>query len=107
MSHEPHLHIPAPEEEILDRKKKLLRISVVTPEGEVFSGKGKYVNAWSPVGSFRILYNHAPMISFLAKKQIEIGTENGGKILIKSSSGILEVLNNQVRIAVEQAEVFS
>ncbi len=86
---------------------KLLQISIVTPEGEVFSGKGKYVNAWSPSGSFRILYNHAPMISFLTDKEIEVETEDGRFVRIKSSSGILEVLNNEVRIAVEQAEVIS
>ena len=104
MSEDLTVKLTTPEDEIVHKKKKLLRVIVVTPEGEVFNDYATYVNAWSPLGSFRILYNHIPMISFLLPKTIEIGQENG-KVLIEASSGILEVLNNEVKIALEKAKL--
>lgn len=104
MSEELNIHLPTPEEELLHRKKKLMKVVVVTPEGEVFNSYAKSVNAYSPLGSFRILYNHAPMVSFIVAKNIEIGTENG-KVIIEPSSGILEVLDNNIKIALEKAKV--
>ena len=83
-------------------QNKKLRVIVVTPEGEIYNDYADYVNAWSPLGSFRILYNHAPMVSFLISKKIEVGTTNK-KVIIEASSGILEVLNNEVKIALERA----
>lgn len=83
-------------------KKGFLFVIIVTPEGKVFEGHATSVTARSPEGMFQVLYRHAPMIVLLDKGPLLIATEEGEKIRFFSTGGIFQVLNNVVRIAVEQ-----
>ena len=86
------------------REKHLLNVSIVTPQGSTFSGKATYVNAWNRIGSFRVLYNHAPFITYLVENEIELGAEGTAPKRFAVRSGILEVKDNDVKIAVEHAK---
>ncbi len=98
---------------------KKMEVIIVTPEGTVYEGNARSVQAPGFLGKFEILYNHAPFISTLQKGKIKIHSlerkkiqEDGTstmeqkeeKLLFETSEGILEVSNNRVVIAVEHAK---
>ena len=85
--------------------ERLFKISISTPEKTLFEGEISSLVAPGEMGYFGVLVDHAPLIANLAP----------GKIIIKDgpsqptvfnckSTGILEVLKNNVNILVDSAE---
>ncbi len=84
-----------------------LRLEIVSPSGSVFSGDVTGVQAPGVEGSFEVLANHAPMISALEVGTIRISVPGGEPIVFATSGGFLEVINNQVSVLAESAELGS
>ncbi|RVZ38296.1 F0F1 ATP synthase subunit epsilon, partial [Helicobacter pylori] len=70
----------------------LLKISVVVPEGEVYTGEVKSVVLPGVEGEFGVLYGHSNMITLLQAGVVEIETENQ-KEHIAINWGYAEVTN--------------
>ena len=69
-----------------------LHLIVVSPESTLFDGKVEIVTLPGELGSFSVLYDHAPLISSLIKGEIKS---------IGISSGFVEVRDNIVSACVE------
>jgi F-type H+-transporting ATPase subunit epsilon len=83
---------------------KEFQLKILTPDKETFNGTVSYVKAPGVGGYFGILVNHAAMLSALDVGELELEAENQRK-LYAISGGFLEVLNNQVSVLAETAEV--
>ncbi len=80
----------------------LLKISVVVPEGEVYTGEVKSVVLPGVEGEFGVLYGHSNMITLLQAGVVEIEMENQ-KEHIAINWGYAEVTNERVDILADGA----
>ncbi len=80
----------------------LLKISVVVPEGEVYTGEIKSVVLPGVEGEFGVLYGHSNMITLLQAGVVEIETENQ-KEYIAINWGYAEVTKERVDILADGA----
>jgi len=78
-----------------------LHLIVVSPESTLFDGKVGMVTLPGEVGSFTVLYDHAPLISSLVRGEIKYREEDELEKSIGISSGFVEVRDNIVSACVE------
>jgi F-type H+-transporting ATPase subunit epsilon len=78
-----------------------MELEIITPESTLFSGEIELVRLPGIGGSFEILKNHAPLISTLAEGKIKVKNISGVVSWFDISGGVVEVLNNNVRVLVE------
>jgi F-type H+-transporting ATPase subunit epsilon len=81
---------------------KVFDLEIVTPDGGVFSGQVQSVQAPGSLGSFQVLYNHAPIISTLGTGKVKVVTAEGQTLQYSTQDGVIEVLNNKAIILVEK-----
>ena len=96
-----------------------MRITVLTPDQEIFNGPITSVKVPGVLGEFQVLKNHAPIVSSLEAGKVQIVTAAGehrifndetgsvqtsdmpGRtITFQISGGFIEVLNNEVSLLV-------
>ena len=77
-----------------------MNLTVLTPEKEFFSGEIKGVIVPGTKGEFKVLDNHAPIISSLGAGRVQILENNGKTREFTISTGFIEVLNNEVALLV-------
>lgn len=82
---------------------KKLKVDIITPNQILFTGEADLVNVPGVLSPFEVLYNHAPIVSGLERGIIKITDKKDGTKRFVSSSGFIEVLNNNVSILVEKA----
>ena len=84
---------------------KPFQADIISPQNLVYSGAVVSLVAPGELGSFGIWAGHAPLISKLIPGTIII-KETSGKILRfhSGAGGFLEVMKNQVKVLVDQAE---
>ena len=78
-----------------------MELEIITPESTLFSGEIELVRLPGIGGSFEILKNHAPLISTLTEGKIKVKDISGVVSWFDISGGVVEVLNNNVRVLVE------
>jgi F-type H+-transporting ATPase subunit epsilon len=78
-----------------------MHLDIITPEKLLFNGDIDLVKLPGSTGSFEILINHAPLISTLIAGRIKVKAINGVVSYFEISSGVVEVLNNKVKVLVE------
>lgn len=81
-----------------------LNVDIVSPSGLVYRGEATRVRAPGELGSFEVLYNHAPMIASFGVGVIVVTTAPGERFSFATSGGFLEVVDNHVSILAETAE---
>jgi F-type H+-transporting ATPase subunit epsilon len=99
-----------------------LRVAVVTPDGEVWSGRARMVIAKTLDGDIGILTGHPPVLGLLAEgslvRVLDIedgsepggapgGREPGGPVVAAVSSGFLAVTGDRVSILAREAQLGS
>ena len=77
-----------------------MKLSILTPEKNIFEGTAKSVILPGLDGKFEILDKHAPMIAALGKGSIKLTNEKGEKQIIEIIKGFCEVMNNEVNLLV-------
>ena len=83
-----------------------LRVSLVVPDRELWSGEARTVIAKTTEGDIGVLSGHAPVFGILAEGSlVEILTDDGGGIQAAVSGGFLSVADNQVSILAAQAQL--
>jgi F-type H+-transporting ATPase subunit epsilon len=80
-----------------------LQLSVVTAEGESFSGEVDLIVAPGGLGEFTVLPSHARMISTLSPGILRFD-QGGDSVFLALSGGFLEVSNNEVTVLADAAE---
>jgi F-type H+-transporting ATPase subunit epsilon len=89
-----------------------LRVELVVPDGEIWSGNARMVIAKTLDGDLGVLAGHPPVLGILAEGSVvrvldpEDGDEaQGGEVQIAVSSGFLAIADDRVSILSRQAEV--
>ncbi|AKO94773.1 F0F1 ATP synthase subunit epsilon [Priestia filamentosa] len=82
---------------------KTMNVSVVTPDGPVYSEDVEMVIAKTQGGELGVLPGHIPMVSPLKIGAVKLNTPSGTDF-IAVSGGFLEVRSDQVTILAQAAE---
>jgi F-type H+-transporting ATPase subunit epsilon len=80
------------------------RLDIVAPEAVVWSGEADFVVARTTEGEIGILTGHEPLMSALATGVVVVESGND-TITIGTHGGFLQVLNNQVTLLTDRAEI--
>lgn len=86
---------------------KLFHVTIVTPEGVVFSHHASSISMKAIDGGRQILYNHAPILTPLTIGELAVkrGPEmNGITNHIAVNGGFIEFADNQATIVADSAE---
>ena len=80
------------------------QVDIVAPEAVVWSGQAEFVVARTTEGEIGIMSGHEPLMAALATGVVvvESGTD---KVTIGTHGGFLQVLNNQVTLLTDRAEI--
>jgi F-type H+-transporting ATPase subunit epsilon len=78
-----------------------MKLQIITPDKEVFSGEVISVRVPGSKGSFQILVNHAPIISTLDAGNVKIVDHEGKTSDLPIGGGVIEVKNNNIIILAE------
>lgn len=78
-----------------------MKVEIISPDKIIFSGDLKLVKLPGIDGFFEIMENHAPLISVLKKGQIKTLTASNQENFIEINGGVVEVVNNSVKILAE------
>jgi F-type H+-transporting ATPase subunit epsilon len=83
---------------------KAFRLDVVSPEATVWSGEAEFVVARTTEGEIGILADHEPLLAALTTGAVivEHGSE---RTTIGVHGGFLQVLNNQVTLLTDRAQI--
>lgn len=77
-----------------------MKLEIITPDKNVYSGEVTSVTLPGIGGSFQVLKDHAPLVSTLAKGDLTL--ETNGKIeTMLVDGGVVEVANNKVLVLAE------
>jgi F-type H+-transporting ATPase subunit epsilon len=83
---------------------KSFQLDVVSPEAIVWSGEADFVVARTTEGEIGILADHEPLLAALTTGAVTV--EHGStKTTIGVHGGFLQVLNNQVTLLTDRAQV--
>jgi F-type H+-transporting ATPase subunit epsilon len=77
-----------------------MKLEIITPEKNVFSGEVDVVTLPGVDGQFQILKDHAPMVSTLKTGDL-IYTVGGKTETIVVDGGVVQILNNKVLVLAE------
>jgi F-type H+-transporting ATPase subunit epsilon len=77
-----------------------MNLTVLTPEKEFFNGEIRGLIVPGSKGEFKILDNHAPIISSLSSGKVQIIETSGELKVFSIAAGFIEVLNNEVALLV-------
>lgn len=91
-----------------------LRVELVAPDGEIWSGRARMVIAKTLDGDLGVMTGHSPVLGILAEGSLvrivdpEAGEEAAGEdVLAAVSSGFLAVADDRVSILSRQAQLAS
>jgi F-type H+-transporting ATPase subunit epsilon len=84
---------------------KLFQVDVVSPEATVWSGQATIVIARTQEGELGIMADHEPLMGALATGAVEIEAESGKRTTIGVHGGFIQVLNNQVTLITDRAQI--
>ncbi|GAA1531604.1 F0F1 ATP synthase subunit epsilon [Actinomadura kijaniata] len=84
-----------------------LKVGLVSPEREVWSGEARMVVAQTIEGQLGIMPGHAPVLGVLLDgSEVKIEPADGGEwITAAVGSGFFSVADNEVSVLAEQAEL--
>ena len=81
-----------------------LQVSVISPERVLFEGLAQGVVAPAFDGETGILSMHAPLMTLLGRGTLRVETADGER-RFSVDGGFLQVVDNQVRVVTERAEM--
>jgi F-type H+-transporting ATPase subunit epsilon len=80
-------------------------VDVVSPEATVWSGDATFLVAKTPEGEIGILANHEPLMGALVTAPVMIEAEDGTRTMIGVYGGFIQVVDNQVTLLTDRAQV--
>ncbi len=83
---------------------KTFHVDVVSPEATVWSGEATFVVARTVEGEIGILADHEPTMAALATGAVIIESD-GDRTLIGVHGGFLQILDNQVTLLTDRAQI--
>ena len=80
-------------------------VDVVSPEATIWSGLATLVMAKTSDGELGIMANHEPLMGALVTGPVMIEAEDGTRTTIGVHGGFIQVLDNQVTLITDRAQV--
>lgn len=77
-----------------------LKLSIVSPEKEIYNGEVSSVTLPGTTGVFSILPQHAPIVSSLKAGKVTYVTAEGGEHSLDIESGFVEMSNGEASVCV-------
>ncbi|MBP6065816.1 ATP synthase F1 subunit epsilon [Bacteroides sp.] len=77
-----------------------MKLSIVSPEKEIFNGEVKSVTLPGTMGTFSILPHHAPIVSSLKAGKVSYITVEGEEHTLDIHSGFVEMSNGEASVCV-------
>jgi len=84
---------------------KPFQVDVVSPEATVWTGEAVMVVARTPDGELGIMADHEPLMGALSTGAVSVEAESGGRTSIGVHGGFIQVLNNQVTLITDRAQI--
>jgi F-type H+-transporting ATPase subunit epsilon len=82
-----------------------MRVALVSPEAEVWSGEADMVVARTPDGELGVLPGHVPLLGVLVEDQTVRIKTGGREVTASVNGGFLSVTREGVSILAEEAEL--
>ncbi|NLE34289.1 MAG: ATP synthase F1 subunit epsilon [Bacteroidales bacterium] len=73
-----------------------MKIEIITPDRNIYSGEVRSVRVPGRKGSFQVLKDHAPIISTLEAGPVFIADEQGNELRYDITGGVIEVKKNRI-----------
>lgn len=73
-----------------------MKIEIITPDRNIYSGEVRSVRVPGRKGSFQVLKDHAPIISTLDAGPVIIADEQDAEIRFEITGGVIEVKRNRI-----------
>ncbi len=73
-----------------------MQLKIINPEKTVYDNKVIKVTLPGEEGTFQVLKNHAPIISFLTKGNIKVFTLAKDPIIFEVNTGIVKVNDDEI-----------
>lgn len=83
---------------------KQFQLDIVTPDRTVYSGIVQSFSAPGVIGSFQVLFNHAPLLSAIGVGEIKVIDAMGSLIRFAAGGGFVEVKGNKAILLADSAE---
>jgi len=83
---------------------RTFHLEIVTPKKVLYASEVQSFRVPGYVGSFQILYNHAPLLSLITVGELKIVDADGNDIRFATSGGFVDVKDNTVMLLAETAE---
>ena len=81
------------------------QVDVVSPEATVWSGTATFLLAKTPDGELGIMANHEPLMGALVTGAVVVEAEDGDRTTIGVHGAFLQVLENQVTLITDRAQI--
>lgn len=81
-----------------------LKLNIITPDREIFNGDVSELTTENEIGRLEILPNHVPMVTALIPTVTSFTTPEGEKRKLFTSTGVLRINNNELKVLAENAE---
>ena len=85
--------------------RDLFRLCIVTGDATVLDTQVQSVNLPMDFGSLGILAHHAPMLCTVSKGVLRCVLEDGNTVRVRVSSGVANVIDNELTLLCSNAEV--
>jgi len=73
-----------------------VKIEIITPDKNIYSGEIRSVRVPGRKGSFQVLKDHAPIISTLDAGTVIIADDQGTEVRFEITGGVIEVRRNRI-----------
>jgi F-type H+-transporting ATPase subunit epsilon len=81
-----------------------LNIEIITPSKVTFSGGAKSITIPGTLGSFQVLFNHAPIMSTFETGLVKININDNNIMFFATGGGTVEVNKNNVLVLADSLE---
>ncbi len=78
-------------------------VSILTPEGEVFSDEVEMVSTRTATGSIGVLAGHAPLLAMLDPAELRLHRSDSEIVRFAQAEGYLQVAEGRALLLVEEA----
>jgi len=81
-----------------------LNLEIITPSKITFSGGAKSITIPGTLGSFQVLFNHAPLMSTFETGLVKVNIDNNNTLFFATGGGTVEVNKNNVLVLADSLE---
>jgi F-type H+-transporting ATPase subunit epsilon len=85
--------------------EKIIKLKIVTPTQTIFEGDVQNFTVPGAVGTFEVLFNHAPIVAKLVPGMLKFLQTSGGEAHYYISGGFLELHLNSGTVLADTAEL--